>query len=138
LHSRSDIRRFAEHVGFFTGACTHYYRSRIDADACRELWAPGLAADLGDGIEHLQACPRRTFRIVVVRLRIAKERHHTVAEVFGDVASITGDRFGGGAMIGSNHLTPFLGVELSGDFGRSNQVTKQHGQMSPLAMLAVD
>jgi len=68
-----------------------------------------------------------------VRLGIAEKRHHAVAEVLGDVAAITGDRFGGGAMISGDRLTPFFGVEPRGNLGGANQITEQHRQMAPLA-----
>ena len=61
-----------------------------------------------------------------MRLGIAEKRHHAVAEVLGDVAAITGDRFGGGAMISGDRLTPFFGVEPRGNLGGANQVTKQY------------
>ena len=67
-----------------------------------------------------------------MRLGIAEKRHHAVAEVLGDVAAITGDRFGGGAMISGDRLTPFFGVEPRGNLGGANQITKQHRQMPPL------
>jgi len=68
-----------------------------------------------------------------VRLGIAEEGHHAVAEVFGDVAAVTGDRFCGGAMIGGDRLAPFFGVEPRGNLSGADQVAKQHRQMPPLA-----
>src|SRR5215831_2082124 len=46
LHPCSNIGSFAEHIRFFTGTRTHHYRTRIDADSCREFRAPRLAAEL--------------------------------------------------------------------------------------------
>jgi hypothetical protein len=43
--------------------------------------------------------------------------HDTVAEILGDMSPESIDWLGRGAMVASNHLTPFFGVELSGNFG---------------------
>jgi len=61
-----------------------------------------------------------------VRLGIAEKRHHAVAEVLGDVAAVTDDRFGCSTMVAGYHLTPFFGVEPRGNLGGANQVTKQY------------
>ena len=56
----------------------------------------------------------------------AKISHDTIAEVLGDVPAESSDRLGRGVMIGSNHLTPFFGVESSSELGRAHQVTEEY------------
>ncbi len=49
-----------------------------------------------------------------MRLGIAEEGHHAVAEVLGNMAIEAGYRFSGRALIPGDRLAPFLGIELSG------------------------
>ena len=91
-----------------------------------------MLVEAGYGFEHRQACPGRTFRIVVVCRRPPEISHHAIAEIFGDVAAESGNHFGGGTMISGDRLAPFFGVEPRGNLGGANQITKQHRQMPPL------
>ena len=66
-----------------------------------------------------QACACSTFGVIFVRLGPAEIRHKTIAQILGDVAARTGDRFSCGKLISRDQLTPFFGVELSRNFGRA-------------------
>ena len=55
--------------------------------------------------------------VIIVGLGPAEICHDTIAEILGDMAAESSDRLGRGAMLASNHLAPFFGVELSGNFG---------------------
>jgi len=68
-----------------------------------------------------------------VRLRIAEERHHAVAQELGDVPAQARYRVGGCAMVSGDRIAPFLGIELRGYRCGSNQVAEQHRQMTPLS-----
>ena len=83
--------------------------------------------------EDIQAGAGGTFRIIFVGFGPPEIGHHAIAEIFGDMTVKTIYRFRRSAMIAGSHLTPFLGVELSGNTSRVNQVTKQYRQMPPLA-----
>ena len=133
LHPRGDIGSLAKNVSFLASARTNYDWTRIDADSCRKFRAPRLTAEVGDSIEHRQARSRRTLRIIVVRLRIAKEGHHAIAEVLGDVAAKSSDYLGGGAMIIRNCLTPFFRVQPPSDLGRADEIAKQYCQVAAFA-----
>jgi len=54
-------------------------------------------------------------------------------KVGGDMATESRYRFSGRALVAAHRLSRFLGIELSGDLARPNQVTEQHRQMPPLA-----
>jgi len=74
----------------------------------------------GDGVNvavRLEARACRALRVVVMRLGIAEESHHAVAEVLGDVTAEPGDRFSGGAPVAGHRFPPFLGVKPRGDLG---------------------
>jgi hypothetical protein len=53
-------------------------------------------------LKDTQAGSRGSFRIIFVGFGPAEISHNAVAEVFGDVAAITGDRLGCGAMVASS------------------------------------
>src|SRR6185437_12563991 len=89
-----------------------------------------------DSVENREAGAGGTLGIVVVGLGIAEERHHAVAEVFGDVAAEAAYRLSHRALIGCHRLAPLLGVEPSGYLRRANQVAEEHRQMTPLACRA--
>ena len=84
-------------------------------------------------LEDGQAGPGDAFRIIFVGLRPPEIGHHPIAEILADMTAISGYRFGSSAMIGADHLTPFLGIELSRDARRVHEIAKQHRQMAPLA-----
>jgi hypothetical protein len=62
-----------------------------------------------------QASAGGTFCIIFVRLRPSEIGHHAIPKIFGDVAAVTGNGFGGGAMIRSHGLAPFFWIELRGN-----------------------
>src|SRR5690349_3524025 len=74
-----------------------------------------------------------TFRVVVMRLGIAKVRHHAVAEVLRDLPAETLGRLRRRSMISGDDLPPLFGVEMAGHLGRAHQIAKQHRQMAAFA-----
>src|SRR5215472_7721797 len=105
----------------------------MDPDPRRQPRASRLLVELPDSLKNRQTGARGPLGVVIMRLGIAEERHHAVTQVLGDVAAKLADRSGGSAMILGHRLAPFLGIELGGDLGRTDQVTEQHRQMAPLA-----
>jgi len=81
------------------------------------------------------ARPARAARSAsfVVSLGIAEERHQPITKIFGDMPAESCYRFSRSALIARHRLTPFFGIELSGDLSRANQVAEEHRQMAPLA-----
>jgi hypothetical protein len=43
-----------------------------------------------------------------------------------------GDRRRGGVEIGADEIAPFLGVELSGNAGRADEIAEHHREIAPL------
>ena len=56
--------------------------------------------------------PRGALGAILVRERIAEQRHQPVAEFFGDVAAHPHPRRRGSIEIGTDKIAPFLGIEL--------------------------
>jgi len=93
---------------------------------------PGLPVEIYDRIQNREARARSPLGIIVMRSGPTEISHDPVAEILRDVAVETRDRFGGCAMIPRDGLAPLLGVELSRDRGRADDVAEQHRQMPPL------
>jgi hypothetical protein len=60
-------------------------------------------------------------------------RQYAVAQVLRYVPTEARDRFCRGAVIVRHEFAKFLGVEVSRNFGRANQIAEQHRQMASLA-----
>jgi hypothetical protein len=76
------------------------------------------------GIEHRQPSAHGTFGIIIVSFRPPEIRHHTIAEILGDVPAKTLNRLSCGAMVIGDYLAPFLGVETRSEGGRAHQITE--------------
>jgi hypothetical protein len=61
-----------------------------------------------------------------VRLGIAEERHHAIAQKLGDVTAETGDSPGSCSMIASHSLAPFFRIEAGCNLSRTRQVTEEN------------
>ena len=69
-----------------------------------------------------------------MRLGITEQRHHSVAQILGDMAAEAGYLLGRRAMVSGHRFAPFLGVEPRRDLGRTDQIAEQHRQMPPLTV----
>jgi hypothetical protein len=74
-----------------------------------------MIVELGNRVENRQARACGPFRVAVVCLRITEIGHHAIAEILGDVTAELGYGLGRGAMIRSDNLMPFFGVEPRSD-----------------------
>ena len=113
-----------------------HHRAGFDADAGGELWLAGagvLAVEFGERALDRERRPHRALGIVLLRHRIAEQRHQPVAELLGDMAAHLGDRRRGGIEIGADQVAPFLGIELRGNAGRADQIAEHHREMAALA-----
>jgi hypothetical protein len=73
-----------------------------------------LAVQFGERPLDRKRRPYCAFSVVLLRHRIAEQRHQPVAELLGDLATHVGDRCRRGVEIRPNQIAPFLGVELRG------------------------
>src|SRR5215471_14931520 len=76
---------------------------------------------------------RGALGVVLVRERIAEQRHQPVAELFCHVAAHLHDRRRGSIEIGADKIAPFLGVELRGNSGRTDEIAEHHGEVAAFA-----
>ena len=86
LHPRRNVWRIAVNLA----RRIDYHRAGFEADAGveRRLASAGvLAIDLGERALDRERRPRRAFGVVLLRHRIAEQRHQPVAELFGDMAA---------------------------------------------------
>ena len=117
LDPRRNIRRVAEDVGVFADARTHHHRTRINANPRGKVCCHAFLVELRYGLEDRQSRPSGSLGVVVVGLGPTEVGHNTVVEILGDVAAITGYRFGRGAVIAGHRVAPLFGIEPRGNFG---------------------
>ena len=132
LHPRRDVGRIAVNLA----RRIDHYRAGFDADARveRRLARTGvLAVHLGERALDRERRPRRAFGVVLLRHRIAEQRHQPVAELLGDVAAHLRHRRRGGIEIGADQIAPVLGIEPRGDAGRTDEIAEHHRDMAALA-----
>ena len=111
LHPRRDVRGVAENLA----GRIHHHRTGFEADAGgeRRLARTGvLAVQLGKRALDRQRRPHRALGIVLLRHRIAEQRHQPVAELLGDMAAHLRHRRRSGVEIGADQVAPLLGIEL--------------------------
>ena len=92
-----------------------------------------LAVQLGQRALDRQRRPHRALGIVLLRHRIAEQRHQPVAELLGDLAAHFRHCRRSGIEIGADEVAPFLGVEPRGDAGRIHQIAEHHRDMAAFA-----
>ena len=110
LHARGDIGRVAED---FSGRI-HHHRPALDADAGHKLRparAGVLVVELCERALDGQRGANRALGIVLLRPRIAEQRHQPVAELLGDMPAHLRDRLRRGVEVGADQIAPVLGVE---------------------------
>ena len=132
LHPRRDVGDVAVNLA----RRIHHRRTGFETDAGDELRLAGagvLAVQLGQRALDRQRRPRRAFGIVLLRHRIAEQRHQPVAELLGDMAAHLRHRRRGGIEIGADEIAPLLGIELRGNAGRTHQIAEHHREIAALA-----
>ena len=86
LHARHDIGRLAEHLA----SGLDHDRARVDPDAGEKFGLPrsGVArVELTERAVNGERRAHRAFGVVLLRLRVAEERHQAVPEVLQHVAA---------------------------------------------------
>jgi hypothetical protein len=132
LHPRGDIRDVAVDLAYRI----HHRGAGVEPDARGELGLAAaiiLAVQLGERALDRERRPHCTLCVVLLRHRIAEQRHQPVAELLGDMATHLGDRSRRGVEIGSDKVAPFLGIELGGNAGRADQIAEHHCEIATLA-----
>ena len=92
-----------------------------------------LAVEFGQRALDRKRRARRALGVVLVRHRIAEQRHQPVAELFGDMAAHFGNRSRSGVEIGADQVAPLLGIELRGNAGRADQIAEHDREIAALA-----
>ena len=67
-------------------------------------------------------------------VRITKIDQEPIAQMLGDMPLKALDGLGTRGVIGAHHLPPIFGIQLTGERGRVDQVTKQHGELAPFRL----
>ena len=132
LHPRRDVGDVAVNLA----RRIDHRRAGFEADAGGEHRLAGagvLAVQLGQRALDRQRRPRRALGVVLLRHRIAEQRHQPVAELLGDMAAHFCDRRRGGIEIGADEVAPLLGIELRGNAGRTHQIAEHHREIAALA-----
>jgi hypothetical protein len=131
LNARRDVRRVAKHLS----GRLHDHRPRLDADTSGQL--RGVLGriprvDIGKAALDRQRRPHRALGVILLRLRIAEERHQPVAEPFEDMAAEPGHGACGFIEISVYEVAPVFGVKLGREAGRADEIAEHHGDWATL------
>ncbi len=132
LHTRRDVGDVPVNLA----RRVHHCRTGFETDAGGKFRLAGtrvLAVELSQCTLDCECRAHRALGIVLVRNRIAEQRHQPVAELLGDMPAHLRHRRRGGIEIGADEIAPFLGVEPRGDAGRIHQIAEHHGEVTALA-----
>ena len=136
LGQRLHPRRNVGDVAINLARRIDHRRAGFEADAGDERWLAGagiLAVQFSQRALDRERRPRRALGVVLMRHRIAEQRHQPVAELLGDMAAHLRHRRRSGIEIGADKVAPFLGIELRGNPGRADQIAEHHGEIAALA-----
>ena len=131
LHARGDVGRLAVHLA---GGVDH------DPPAV-EPDARGKFGRAGRGVARVEVDQRALDRerrahgalaVVLLRLRIAEQRHQPVAELLQDMAAERSHGGRGGVEVTPHQIAPVLGIELRREAGRADEVAEHHRDRPPL------
>jgi hypothetical protein len=132
LRSRRDVRYVAEYL-----ACRiDHHRPSVDSDTRGKRGLAGtrvFAVQLGEPALNSQRRPHRPLGIVLLRQRVAEQRHQPVAELLGNMAAHFRHRRGCGIEIGADEVAPLLGIEPRRNAGRIHQIAEHRRDMPALA-----
>ena len=118
-----EVRRVAEYLA----RGVDHDRARVEANAGRKRRRLGrriASIEVGERALDEKACAHRAFGVVLLRLRIAEQRHQPVAELFQNMPAKSGHRARGFVEIGINKVAPVFRVKLRDETGRADEVTE--------------
>ena len=96
------------------------------ADKLRRALAGVSGVEVGKRALDGERGPHRALGVVLLRLRIAEQRHQPVAELLQHMAAETGHRRRSLVEIGVDEVAPVLGVELRGEARRADEIAEHH------------
>ena len=131
LDPRRDVRRFAEH---FAGG-VHHDRTGLDADAGGKLGRARSGVpcvEVGERALDGERGPHGALGVVLLRLRIAEQRHQPVAELLQHMAAKIGHRRRSFVEIGVDEVAPVFGVQLCGEARRADEIAEHHRDRAAL------
>jgi len=99
----------------------HHHGASFEADAGLKFWLSDtsiLAVQVGKSTLDRQRSPRGALGVVLVRERVAEQRHQPVAELFCHMAAHLHHRGRGVVEISVYEVTPLLGIEPCRNAGR--------------------
>ena len=114
LDARRKVRRVAEHLP----RCVDHNLPGIKADPhgkLRRAFAGVSGVDFDKRALDRKCGAHRALGVVLLRVRIAEQRHQPVAELFQHVAAKPGHRRRSFIEIGVDEAAPVLSVELCGE-----------------------
>jgi hypothetical protein len=117
-----------------TAHFSHYDRAGVDAKPHGKLDVIlGLQAGIQrpHGLDNPQSCAHGPVRIVFVGLGVAKVNEKPITEILRYMAVKVLDDVSGRFLISAHHFSKVFGIKLAGQVGRSNQIAKHHGQLTP-------
>ena len=126
LDPRGDIGRIAEHFA----RCVDHRLPGIEPDAGGELGralAGVSGVDLDKRALDREGRAHRALGVVLLRVRIAEQRHQPVAELFQHMAAEPGHRRRGFVKIRVDEGAPVLGVKFRGEARRTDKIAEHHG-----------
>ena len=131
LDPRGDIGRFAEHFA----RCVDHHLPGIKADPRGKLGrafagVPGV--DLDKRALDRKRGAHSALSVVLLRVRIAEQRHQPVAELLQHMAAEPGHRRRGLVEIGVDERAPILRVKLRGHACGPDEIAEHDGDRAAL------
>ena len=132
LDARGDIGRVAED---FTRR-VDYDRPGVQPDPRGKLGralacVPGV--EVGERALNGERGAHRAFGVVLLRLRVAKERHQPVAELLQHMAAQTGHRCLCFVEVGADEIVPIFRVETGRKASRTDEIAEHDSDRAALS-----
>ena len=131
LDPRGDIGRVAEHFA----RCVDHHLPGIKADPrgkLRRAFAGVSGVDFDKRALDRERGAHSALSVVLLRVRIAEQRHQPVAELFQHMAAKPGHRRRSLVEIGVDERAPILGVKLRGHACGPDEVAEHDGDRAAL------
>jgi len=79
--------------------------------------------------EDTQACSYRSLGIVFMGLGIAEVHQESIPQELSNVTVIASNHLNAGDLISTDHVPVVFGIELAGECGRIDEITKHHREL---------
>ena len=103
---------------------------RAESSGAPDRGVPGV--EVGKRALDRERGAHRALGVVLLRLRIAEQRHQPVAELLQHMAAKIGHRRRSLVEIGVDEVAPVLGVELRGEARRADEIAEHHRDRAAL------